>query len=331
MNDKISVLPTRANPPELGNVLGATRGFTEAWQRGELKFQPVIHESLERHMKLFINCAEQMARNAQRVVAEISSEPLRDILDVLEEGDDEEMLAIAGEVAETVRSLLGTQVAHLGKEQQALGTLAALAWARDEQRLLKQQQDQASLHSQVSAEHDREKHNQATIEQAIATLEAHGLQTRFGGVVPSAQDLAKLAVPGGEAAAIADAVNKAVEQLQTLLGDAVEGMRYAQLQQERRAARERVAQLARHVREIDQRQLVSSAQLAALQTLPRLHEQRTEWDAGINAVRQALATFVPRIGSAAPSSVAQVQALDDIFKQLLAYQRKLLEQHRRGL
>jgi len=40
---------------------------------------------------------------------------------------------------------------------------------------------------------------------------------------------------------------------------------------------------------------------------------------------------VPRIGTAAPSNVAQVQALDDTFKQLLAYQRQLLEQHRRGL
>lgn len=331
MNDKISVLHTRANPPELGSVLGATRSFTEAWQRGELKFQPVIHESLERHMKLFINCAEVMARNAQRVVAEIANDPLRDILDALEDGDDEDVLAIAGEVANTVKSLLATQVAHLGKEQQALATLAAPAWSRDEQRLLKQQQDQANLHTQVSAEHDREKHSQSAIEQAIATLEAQGLQTRFGGVVPSAQDLAKLAVPGAEAAAMADAVNTAVEQLQTLLGDVVEGMRYAQLQQERRAARERVANLARQVRELDQRQQVVSAQLAALLTMPRLHEQRIEWDAGINVVRQALANFVPRIGTAAPSNVAQVQALDDTFKQLLAYQRQLLEQHRRGL
>jgi hypothetical protein len=103
------------------------------------------------------------------------------------------------------------------------------------------------------------------------------------------------------------------------------------LQQERRAARERVANLARQVRELDQRQQVVSAQLAALLTMPRLHEQRSEWDAGINVVRQALANFAPRIGTAAPSNVAQVQALDDTFKQLLAYQRQLLEQHRRGL
>ncbi|HDS1734095.1 MULTISPECIES: alpha-xenorhabdolysin family binary toxin subunit B [Pseudomonas] len=328
MNDNVSVLHSNPTAPELGHALAATRSYTQAWQQGKFKSMPVIHESLERHMKLFINCGEQMARHAQRLVAEISSDPLRDILDALGGGDDDDLMGIADELLDTVKSLLEAQLSHLGKEQHALGALPAPAWASDEQRLLKQQQDLARLQVQLSEEHAREDQKKTAVEQAIATLEANGLQTRFEGVVPSLSDLSKLAAPGGEALVTAELVSKAVQQLQTLLGDVIEGMRYEQLHRERRLQRERVRALELQLQDITRGQATAQGNLAALALMPGLLEHRLGWVSAINVVRQALANFATRLGRHSARDAGEVRAMDALFKQLLSYQRQLLEQHR---
>ncbi|MPS97362.1 MULTISPECIES: alpha-xenorhabdolysin family binary toxin subunit B [unclassified Pseudomonas] len=331
MNDNVHVLPMTADAPELGKVLAATRSYTEVWQKGQLKFSTPLQENLERHMRLFTHCIDQTVRKAQRLTAELDNEALSDMLASLGSGHDSDVLAIAAEERDTVKSRLADQISHLGRELQALATLPLLVGTADQERLNKQQQNLVRTHAQLVEEHDREQQNKETVEKAIATLEANGLQTRFGGVVPSLDDLGKLAVPGGETVVTVEAVSKAVEQLQTLLGDVVEGMRYTQLQQERRNIGERVRKLAVQVRELVQRQATVTQRLAALEMLPMLQEQRTDWASGMTVVRQALGNFHTHLERAPIGDGEQLRVLNGLFKQLLTYQRQLLEQHRRAL
>ncbi|MCE1116489.1 MULTISPECIES: alpha-xenorhabdolysin family binary toxin subunit B [Pseudomonas] len=329
MNDNVTYLQP-SDAPQMEPILAANRAFTTAWQQGALKFAPVLQEGLERHMKLFDNCRRQLAGNAQRLVAELAGDPLADILDALGDDDGGELIGLAGETRDAVATLLGRLLAHLASERQALAALPALDGQGDQQRLLKQQQATSGTERQLTEEHGREAAKVESVLKAIATLEANGLQTRFGGVVPSLTDLQKLAAPGGEALVTAEVVTQAVEQLKVLLGDLIEGMRYEQLQRERRALQERLNGLARKLRELARARAELRSNLAALDDLPRLLELRAQWDSAINVLRLSLQARQTQIASHAMATASDVTSVVQAFAALLGFLRSLLEQDRRA-
>lgn len=329
MNDNVTYLQP-SDVPQMQRILAANQAFTAAWQKGTFKFAPTLQEGLERHMKLFDGCRRQLAGNAQRLVAELASDPLADILDALGEDDDAELIGLAGETRDTVVSLFGRLLAHLESERQALVALPVLNGESNKQRLLKQRQATAATERQLAEEHGREAARAESVLKAIATLEANGLETRFGGVVPSLADLQKLAAPGGEAMVTAEAITQAVEQLKVVLGDLIEGMRYQQLQRERRALQERVNGLARQLRDMARAQAELQGNLAALDDLPQLLALRAEWDSEINALRHSLQGRHTQIVSHAMASVSDIASLAQAFAALLGFLRSLLEQDRRG-
>lgn len=329
MNDNVTYLQP-SDVPQMQRILAANQAFTAAWQKGTFKFAPTLQEGLERHMKLFDGCRRQLAGNAQRLVAELASDPLADILDALGEDDDAELIGLAGETRDTVVSLFGRLLAHLESERQALVALPVLNGESNKQRLLKQRQATAATERQLAEEHGREAARAESVLKAIATLEANGLETRFGGVVPSLADLQKLAAPGGEAMVTAEAITQAVEQLKVVLGDLIEGMRYQQLQRERRALQERVNGLARQLRDMARAQAELQGNLAALDDLPQLLALRAEWDSEINALRHLLQGRHTQIVSHAMASASDIASLAQAFAALLGFLRSLLEQDRRG-
>ncbi len=329
MNDNVTYLQP-SDAPQMEPILAANRAFTTAWQQGALKFAPVLQEGLERHMKLFDNCRRQLAGNAQRLVAELAGDPLADILDALGDDDGGELIGLAGETRDAVATLLGRLLAHLASERQALAALPALDGQGDQQRLLKQQQATSGTERQLTEEHGREAAKVESVLKAIATLEANGLQTRFGGVVPSLTDLQKLAAPGGEALVTAEVVTQAVEQLKVLLGDLIEGMRYEQLQRERRALQERLNGLARKLRELARARAELRSNLAALDDLPRLLELRAQWDSAINVLRLSLQARQTQIANHAMATASDVTSVVQAFAALLGFLRSLLEQDRRA-
>ena len=330
MNDNVTYLQP-AETPSIAPIVAADRAFSSAWQQGGLKFAPRLQEGLERYMRLIDGCRRRMAGNAQRLAAELTSDPLADIIDAMGAGDDLEFIGVAGETRDAVLRLLGKLSGNLASERHALAALPALDAAVDKQRLLKLQQNNTATRQQLAEEHVREASRAERMAKAIATLEANGLETRFGGVVPSLGDLQKLAAPGGEALVAAETLSKAVEELEVLLGDLIEGMRYAQLQRERRTVRERVTELASQLRQFDQAQLELSQKLAALDELPRLLELCQGWDGAISALCHSLESRQARIANQALANAGDIAALAQEFASLLAFIRTLLEQDRRAL
>ncbi|WP_153788749.1 alpha-xenorhabdolysin family binary toxin subunit B [Pseudomonas sp. EMN2] len=329
MNDNVTYLQP-ADAPQMEHILAANRAYTAAWQQGALKFAPLLQEGLERHVKLFDSCRRQLAGNAQRLVAELASDPLGDILDAFGDDDGAELVGLAGEARDAVASLLGRLLAHLASECQALAALPVLNGQGDKQRLLKQQQAASGTERQLTEEHEREAVKVESVLKAIATLEANGLQTRFGGVVPSLADLQKLAVPGGEALVTAEVLTQAVEQLKVLLGDLIEGMRYEQLQRERRALQERLKGLADQLRELARGQAELQSNLAALDDLPRLLVLRAQWESETNALRHSLQARQAQITNHALTTASDVASVAQAFAALLGFLRSLLEQDRRA-
>lgn len=329
MNDNVTYLQP-SDAPQMERILAANHAFTTAWQQGALKFAPLLQEGLERHMKLFDSCRRQLAGNAQRLVAELASDPLADILDAFGDDDGGELIGLAGETRDTAATLLGRLLAQLTSEHRALAALPALDGQGDKQRLLKQHQTTLGTERQLTEEHGREAAKVEGVLKAIATLEANGLQTRFGGVVPSVADMQKLAVPGGEALVTAEVVTKAVEELKVLLGDLIEGMRYEQLQRERRALQERLSALAGKLRELARARAELQSNLAALDDLSRLLALRAEWDSAINVLRHSLQARQTQIASHAMATASDVASLTQVFAALLGFLRSLLEQDRRA-
>lgn len=329
MTDTITFLRAQPETPDLSKVIAATHAYTRMWQQGTFKFLPLLQESLERHMKLLLNCNQNMTRNALRVVAELRPQPLRDLLDMLEdEGDDPEILSIAQETLDGMLKKLSEQVSHLVAEQRALASLPIYDVSASRNRLTNAMQAQQSNHGQMTALLESEQQQLAALEQALATLEANGIETRFDGVVPSLEQLKTLAVPGGEAVAAAQAISKAVEELKTLIGDLVEGMRYSQLQSERRIKRSHVRDLRKQVDELARTVKQGQDNLNSLGAVPELEAHRGEWATGLNRVRAALEGFYAQFKHQRLQSGEHVRQIDASLQGLLAYEYELLNQNR---
>ncbi|MBA1203412.1 alpha-xenorhabdolysin family binary toxin subunit B [Pseudomonas capeferrum] len=329
MTNKVTFLHAQPETLDLSKVLAATNAYTQVWQQGTFKFLPVLQESLERHMKLFLNCRQNMAHNALRVVAQLRSEPLRDLLEILQqEGDDPEILGIAQDTLDGILRKLREQVAHLACEQRALSSLPFYDATSGKTHLTGGLVAQRESQRQVALLLEHEQQKLTALEQSLTTLEANGIETRFEGVVPSLEQLSALAAPGGEVVVTAQAVSKAVEELKTLLGDLVEGMRYSQLQKERRSRRNRVRDLRKQLDEVSGAIKQGQNNLESLDALPELLERRNEWTSGLERVRVVLESFAGQFEQQRIQDREHVRQLDASLRELLAYEYELLNQER---
>ena len=327
MND-ISVLPTSTQTPDYGKVLAATKRYTQTWQRETFKFIPLLHESLARHMQLFIACRQGLARNAQRLIAELRNDPLRDILDALGEGEPDELLSLAQETLQDVRTKLAAQLAHARGEHRALAGLPVYDTTADRSRIQADLGRGEVSQRQLAALLEQHQEQLDSLEAAIRVFEENGLQTRFEGVIPSTEQLAKLAAPGGEALLTAEAIGKAIERLETLFGDLAKGMRFSQLLEERAARARQIGEVRQNLRQLSQRKAEQANWLETLATLPALLELRSDWASGMDRICIALENFHDRLQARTLASDADVRALQNELRALLTYQAALMQQDR---
>ncbi|WMW07219.1 alpha-xenorhabdolysin family binary toxin subunit B [Pseudomonas entomophila] len=329
MNDNV-IHMTPAQQPELDRILATAVAFLRAWQEGRLKPMPLLHEALERHAKLMKETSENLQADAQKLEAKLNINPLDDIIEALAGFEDEELWSMAHGEIQDVLTRLALQVSRLRAARTDLLALPALDPTSDETRLSKRQTQLESGQVELDAEIKVEEGKLEAVRAALQALEAIEVEVKFEGLVPTPEQLAALALPGGEAALLAEAATKALKDLEKIVGLLVSGQHYSRLQDERR-------RLAGNLDSLKERQLAQSKELAeclrqltALEGVPPLLAQRSDWSTAVNGLTLSLDTFLSELKGTTPQDVAGLQNIADLFNSLLAYQRSILGQIRDG-
>lgn len=329
MNDNV-IYMTPAQQPELDRILATAVAFLRAWQEGRLKPMPLLHEALERHARLMKETSENLQADAQSLESKLNINPLDDIIEALAGFEDEELWSMAqGEIQE-VLSRLARQVSRLRAARTDLMALPVLDSTKDEARLSKLQTQLGIGQVELDAEIEVEKAKVEAVRAALQALEAIDVEVKFEGLVPTPEQLAALALPGGQAALLAEAATKALKDLEKIVGLLVSGQHYSQLQDERRRLADNLDSLGKQKLAQSKELTDCQQQLKALEGVPPLLTQRSEWDTAVNGLTLSLDTSLSELKGTTAKDVEGLQNIATQFNSLVAYQRSILDQIRNG-
>ncbi|AIR87873.1 alpha-xenorhabdolysin family binary toxin subunit B [Pseudomonas cremoricolorata] len=322
----ITQLHPEAPAADLTAMLEATRTHLQLWQRGTLKFVPSQQEILQRHVTLFRGAGDQLRATAQRLVAELSTDALTDILAAQEATEFEELLSLATDEASAVLRRLAAQIDLVRREQLALLALPLLDPNDSVQRVMSQRERNSTEQTALQGEITRLGEDLKVVEASINALVNNGLEIEFGGVVPSLETLNAFAAPGGEALLTVQAVSKAIEDLRNVLGDIIEGMRYGQLNDQAMRLRARIATDQERLREMRRRDGELADQLSVLEQFPQLSSLREAAAGDLARVLLGLQQLHAAIADVALTDRAGVAALDTAFNRLRTLEREIVTQ-----
>lgn len=327
MNAKVSYLSPASQQPELAEVLSTARAFMLEWQQGSLKPLPALYESIERHAKLLDTVTKRMVTQALRVEAGLQSSGLEDIVDALEDiGEDPELLFIAQETINNVLSNLTIQISAVKNASTELSALSAPDASRDEARLFRQQMELETTSVALKAEIDAESAKIEALHTALKALEAIDIEVKFDGLIPTPEQLAALAVPGGQIALLSEAAAQALKNLEKTLGQLSADFNYSRLQAERRQLTLGLRTLQRDLAANDRKLAVCRQQLKTLENVPVLVAQRKACLIALNALSMALGSFFNLLKNAQYKRIEDLRAVDALFNVLVAYQRSMIRQ-----
>ncbi|ANY87957.1 MULTISPECIES: alpha-xenorhabdolysin family binary toxin subunit B [Pseudomonas] len=327
MNAKVSYLSPSSQQPKLDEILLTARAFLLEWQQGNLKPLPALYESIERHAKFLNSATERMATQALRMEAELHASGMEDIVDAIEDiGEDPELLLIAQETTNKVLSNLTLQIRGIKNASIDLSGLSAPDASRDEARLLRQQMELETTSAVLKAEIDAESSKIEALHTALKALEAIDVEIKFDGQVPTPEQLAALAVPGGQIALLSEAAAQALKDLEKTLGKLSSDFNYSRLQAERRQLALRLRTLQQNLTANGRNLAVCRQQLKALEHVPVLVAQRKACLIALNVLALALESFFNLLKNAPGKRIEDLRAIDALFKVLLAYQRSMIKQ-----
>lgn len=325
MRDNISYM-SGAAVPNVKEMIEAARFYMSTWQQGDLAFQAQLQEVLARHNQLLDKAQQVTGKDARNVVALISGSVLEPLLEELANDADEEVLQLGAELRDDVSQSLSVFTDHLRGSRAALSSLPLLEGKKDESRLAAQKQSLLAAQDLLAIEVEVEQEKLRSIVAVINALEAKELKLDLGNLVPTSEQLAAMSIPGGEAKVAMDTAAKAMEELEKILGNLLEGMRYSELQAQRRDINSKLQGLqadaktnARAIADIEKN-------LQALQVLPDLLEHRQCWLEDSQKLVLALEAQVGRLRGCKVNTVQDIESLAGNFEELKAYYNSLLSQ-----
>lgn len=335
MSDAIIRLRTNLDAPDLENILAAASTFLAVWQKGTFKFLPLLHESLERHSGRKLQFLEQLVKNAETVAVAIRSERLDRMLEeLLAEDDPQEQAFYLEECLTSLKAILSKldiQVSQLRTAASSIASLPVFDPSKNRASYL-QEVDRLTSDKQRSDSTQSSKVNDlAALDEAIAVLEANGIERLFEGSLPTVEQVQALVSQGAAPGMAVAAVEQAIVQVNKLLGAALEGMRYAQLQDQRRALQAMISELLSESHDIGQRINLVQGYLSALEEYPALLDRRNEWLAGMNRKFVKLMGVANELRGFNLSDVPSLQAVVQLLNALMAYQQQIVTQYRNSL
>jgi len=335
MSDNVIALHTDLKTPDMAKVLAAATAYSAFWERRTFDFLPLLHTSIERHYKGFLKYVEELAKNSEILAVGIKSESIETLLRDLQKamGDPDEAAFLLEEIQASVGSIgkkLDVVLAGVANATKSISSLPVYDPSSDRTNYLEAQQQLASgLRAQTDVLTSK-RNELAELEKAIEVFEANEVEKLFEGKLPTVEQVQAMAAAGATTAGAAIAVEQAVEVLNKLMGGIQQGMRYSQLQDQRRALREQVNERVAQQRVQEQRANQLQSYLKALSEYTPLIETRLEWLAEKNQIRVKLEAVRNQLRSLKLKSIESVQSLNNLLVALVAYVRHVVGEFKKA-
>ncbi len=335
MNDNVIALHTALQSPDMAKVLAAASAYSGFWERRTFDFLPLLHTSVERHYKGFLTYVEELAKNSEVLAVGIKSENIEILLKDLQasrgEPDEEEFfLEEIQRSAGNIGKKLDVMLVGVESATKSIASLPVYDPNRDRTNYLEAQQQLASSLPALANMLTSKRNELAELEKALAVFEANGIEKQFEGKLPTVEQVQAMVATGATTAGAALAVEQAVEALNKLMGGIQEGMRYSQLQGQRRALRAQVNEMVAEQRERQQRANQLHSYLMALSEYAPLIEKRLEWLAEKNQIRVQLAAVRNQLSSLKLKGIESAQSLNKLLVALIAYVRHVVDEFKRA-
>lgn len=168
----------------------------------------------------------------------------------------------------------------------------------------------------------------AELEKAIAVLEANGIESQFEGQLPSVEQIQGLVTQGATTAGAAIAIEQALEAVNKILGGLQDGLRYSQLQDQRRALQAHVQDMVVQQREQQQLERQARSNIEALEAYLPLVAMRAEWLAEKSKIYIQIKNERNKLGAISLNDVEHVQALIRLLLGLVEYAQHIVSVYR---
>lgn len=330
MNNNVTALHTALQTPDMAKVLAAASAYSGFWERRTFDFLPLLHTSVERHYKGFLTYVEELAKNSEILAVGINSENieilLKDLQASMGEPDEEEfLLEEIQRSAGNIGKKLDVMLAGLETATKSIASLPVYDPNSDRRNYLEAQEQLASSLQALTNMLTSKRNELAELEKALEVLEANEIEKQFEGKLPTVEQVQAMVVTGATTAGAALAVEQAVEALNKLMGGLQDGMRYSQLQDQRRALRAQVNEMVEDQREREQRANQLHSYLMALSEYAPLIEKRLEWLAEKNLIRVQLEAVRNQLGSLKLKDIESAQSLNKLLVALITYVRHVVD------
>lgn len=334
MNSNVVQFPITMADPQISTLQSIGAAYLAAWQTQHYAFLPALHQLLERHAKFFIKRVEEFHRNAERISATIRSNDLDEIIEDIQGLDDPadiaEYLTVGEDAIASIADALGKQMTALRLVLIDVAALGVYDVSRDLRRYQGELDKLDQDHPARTAELQAREAELVRLDEAIKVLEAANLQALFAGSIPSAQQLKDAASTIAAGGVSVEAVENALKQIGEMIGNALEGLRYSRILDQRRDVQKAVDELNATLRAMEQSRRDTQAYCERLGDYALLVEQREQWQAGFNQIVQQLVPVERQLGGYQVKSVASLLAVQPQISDLHAFSRKVLADFRPG-
>ncbi|MDD2047856.1 alpha-xenorhabdolysin family binary toxin subunit B [Pseudomonas putida] len=335
MNDNVIALHAALQTPDMAKVLAAASAYSGFWERRTFDFLPLLHTSVERHYKGFLTYVEELAKNAEVLAVGIKSENIEVLLKDLQASggapDEEEfLLEEIQRSAGNIRKKVDVLLVGVKSATQSIASLPVYDPNRDRRNYLEAQQQLDSNLQTLTTRLTGKRNELAELEKALQVFEANGIEKQFEGKLPTVEQVQAMVATGATTAGAALAIEQAMEALNKLMGGIQEGMRYSQLQSQRRALRDQVNEMVAEQRDREQRANQLQGYLKALSEYAPLIEKRLEWLAEKNQIRVKLETVRNQLSSLKLQGIESAQLLNKLLVALIAYVRHVVDEYKKA-
>ncbi|MFK8332539.1 alpha-xenorhabdolysin family binary toxin subunit B [Pseudomonas sp. BJa5] len=336
MSNNVIALNTPLNVPDMNKILTAASTYSRFWEKRTFEFLPLLHVSVERHYQGFIKYVEALAKNAEVLAVGIKSENIELFLNDLREGmgapDEEEfLLEEIQRSANNIGKKLDVLLAGVQSATKSIASLPVYQVDRDRSGYLEAQERLASRLQALHHARRSKEDELSALENAIDVLEANGIEKLHAGKLPTVAQLQALVAQGATSAGAAIAIEQALEALSKLLGGLQDGMRYSQLQDQRRTLQTQVGELRAEQREQEQRAQQINSYLESLSAYAPLIEKRVEWLAEKHQIYVQLQAERNKLRNIKLNGTECVQALQQLLMALLTYVKHIVDKYRATL
>lgn len=328
MTSTVLNFPVTLADPQIKTLQRIGSAYLTAWQTQHYAFLPPLHELLGRHGKLLTESVEGFHAHAQRIHTWIRAGDLNQIIKDIEALDDPldiaEYLEVGQDALVSIADALGKQMAALKRVLVDLGALGVYNASRDLTRyqgeLAKLASDQLARASEVA----RREAELASLDAAIKVLEAANVEAIFTGSVPSTQQIKDAAAVIASGGVTVEAVENALKQIGDLIGNALEGMRYSRILDQRRDLQKTLDELHADVRAMERRQRDTQSNCERLAEYPALVTQREQGRLLFSQIIDQLGPVLRQLSGYQVQTVASLLAVHPLVVELHAYARKVL-------